>query len=191
MARGKAGRKSKGGQRTKSGALKRNNYPAPVYDRGSDRIRASREKFGEHYNSPLGRAYVSGLLGDEATAKNRLDAGKRFARLYNALIEQRRYGCPLGRELRSMGSVGEISGMEACMRTQQWLFDAMTDLDRDHLRPWLDQMLSSEYHDHGPVWVDRLIMGGRDPYDRAMLSNALKALDIIAPALPQPRIRAA
>lgn len=185
------GRKGKTGQRTKSGALKRNNYPAPVYDRGSDRIRAQRERYGENYNSPIGRAYASGLLGDEATAMNRLQAGKRFARLYSTLIEQRRYGCPLGRELRSMGTVDEVSGMEACMRTQEWLFDAMRDLDAEQLRPWLDQMLSIEYHDEGPVWLTRLLMGGRDPYDQAMLKNAIKALDCIAPPLPQARILAA
>lgn len=190
MARGK-GRKRKAGERTKSGALKRDNYPQPVYDRGSDRIKAQRDKYGENYNSPIGRAYASGLLGDEATAMNRLQAGKRFARLYSALIEQGRYGCPLGRELRSMGSAGEPTGMEACMKTQEWLFDAMRDLDRDHLRPWLDQMLTNEYHDRGPVWLDRLLMGGRDPYDRAMLAHAIKAIDCIAPALPQQRIRAA
>lgn len=187
----KAGRKRKNGQRTASGALKRNNYPQPVYDRGSDRIKAQREKYGEHYNSPIGRAYASGLLGDEATAMNRLQAGKRFSRVYGSLIEQGRYGCPLGRELRSVGTSGSVTGMEACMKTQEWLFDAMRDLDRDQLRPWLDQVLASEYHDHGPVWLDRLLMGGRDPYDRAMLNNAIKALDAIAPALPQPRIRAA
>lgn len=185
------GRKRKAGARTASGRLKRDGYPQPVYDRGSDRVKAQREKFGEHYNSPLGRAYVAGLLGDEATAMNRLQAGKRFARLYSALIEQRRYGCPLGRELRSTGAVAEVSGMEACMRTQEWLFDAMRDLDAEQLRPWLDQMLSIEYHDEGPVWLTRLLMGGRDPYDQAMLKNAIKALDCIAPPLPQARILAA
>lgn len=185
------GRKSKPGARTKSGALKRNNYPQPVYDRGSDRIKAQRDKYGENYNSPIGRAYAGGLLGDEATAMNRLQGGKRFARVYGSLIEQGRYGCPLGRELRLAGSTSEVTGMEACMRTQEWLFEAMRDLDAEQMRPWLDQMLASEYHDQGPVWLDRLLMGGRDPYDRAMLNNAIKALDTIAPPMPVNRIRAA
>lgn len=190
MGRG-AGRKRKPGQRTASGALKRDNYPVPVYDKGSDRIREMRERFGEHYNSAIGRAYASGLLGAEAEAMNRYQAGKRFSRLYSQLIEQGRYGCPLGRELSSRGTGGEVVGIAANMEAQTWLFDAMRDLDTVGLRPWLDQLLCADFHDAGPVWLTRLLMGGRDPYDRAMLKQCIDALDCIAPAVPAARIRAA
>lgn len=190
MGRGK-GRKRKPGARTASGALKRNNYPQPVYDRGADRVRVQRERFGEHYNSALGRAYAAGLLGDEAEAANRLRAGKRFSRLYSALIEQGRYRCALNPEPRSAGRSTAFHGASDRDLGQEWLFDAMRDLDKAALRPWLDQMLAAEFHDAGPVWLTRLLAGGRDPYDQAMLKHCIEALDCIAPALPKPRIRAA
>lgn len=173
-------RASKAGRRTKSGRLKRDNYAGPKIVQPSEWVAAQRARFGEHYSSALGRAFASGLLGDGQIAKDRLDAGKRFSRLYSAIIDTRPYGCPLGREQRSLGGSGANFDMERAQSDQDWLFAAMKRVG--HLRPWLDAMVSKEYTDAGPVWLTRLLMGGKDPYDRAMLKHCTDALDAIAPA---------
>ncbi len=183
------GRKAKQAQkRYANGRIVPNRYPQPAYDKGSEWVQQRRERFGEHYSSALGRAYASGLLGDDAQAKNRLDTGKRFSALYSVFIEQGRYGCPLGREQRSTGTGDEIRGIAASMDAQKWLFDAMDDLDRDNLRCWLDNLLSEEFHDRGPVFLDRLLMGGRDPYDRAVLAKCIEALDCIATPAAEKKV---
>ncbi|SLK03885.1 hypothetical protein [Novosphingobium mathurense] len=180
---GRKGRPKKQGERYKCGKLR------PTFDKGSERVQALRERYGEYYGSALGRAFKHGLLGSDATANVRFDAGKRFARLYSAMIERGRYGCPLGRETLSAGSCGQISGNSFEMDNQEWLFDAMNDLDNAGLRPWLDQLILDQYHDHGPPWLDRLLAGGRDPADRMVMKCALDALDVIAPAQVEIGIR--
>src|SRR5690606_6642415 len=99
------GRPRKAGKRTKAGALVRDSYAMPIYDHGTERAQARFKRFGTHGATALGRAYASGLLGDEQEASIRYDAGKRFSRLYSALIEQGRYRCPLARERLSAGVV--------------------------------------------------------------------------------------
>ena len=172
------GRKSKTGARTKSGRLKRDNYPAPVYDRGSDWVQQQRAHFGEHYSSALGRAFAAHLIGEDQQAKDRYDAGKKFARVYNRVIQTRTYRCAL-----DTSPHGNVVALEADHdhREQDWLFNAMADLDVAGLRPWLDQLISPVYVDTGPKWLDRLLKGGRDPVDRMLLDTAVKALDMLVP----------
>lgn len=172
MARG---RPRKQGKRERNGRIER----SVIYDKGSDRIQAMRDRYGEHYSSALGRLYATGFLGEGEQAKDRLDAGKRFARLYTRIIDTRPYRCALNTAPR--GNVSDFADNERDQSDQAWLFNAMADLDTKLLRPWLDQLISKEFTDAGPVWATRLLMGGKDPYDKTMLGNALKALDVIAP----------
>lgn len=186
------GRKAKANQkRYLNGRIKPDNYPVPIYDKGTERVQEQRQRYGEHYNSALGRAYAAGLLGDEECAKPRLDTAKRFSALYSVFIEHGRYTPAIARERRSLDATGEIRGIAASMEAQTWLFDAMNALDADSLRPWFDQLVADEFHDCGPVWLDRLLMGGKDPYDKAMLAKCIEALDCIAPRAPVRKIRVA
>lgn len=183
------GRKRKGGNRERNGRLQR--LPADRYDKGNERIAAMRERFGEHYNSAIGRAFAGGLLGDDTQAKVRLDTGKRFARLYSAVIALPAYTCPLAREIVSGGASSPIYDEQRAKDDQDWLFAMMAKLDREGLRPWLDQLISPVHTDEGPYWLDALLNGGKHPADRAVLNEAIKALDCIAPKVRQVGIRVA
>lgn len=172
------GRKSKPGARHKCGKLKQ---PASPDNRvkGSEWVQARQARFGQHYSSAIGRAYAAGLLGNDERAKERLDAGKRFARVHASVIGGPAYRCALNDAPRGSGGHDDH---ERQQRDQRWLFAAMDSLDIDGSRPWLDALVGTQNTDNGPVWLDRLLVGGKDPYDRAMLAYAIRALDVIAPA---------
>ena len=88
MARG---RPRKAGARNKSGRLK---VPAdPKIERPSEWVRGQFARFGQDYNSALGRAYAAGLLGEGAEAKNRYDTARKLISLYRRIIGKDRYGC--------------------------------------------------------------------------------------------------
>lgn len=183
------GRPRKAGKRKENGKLERDNYAVPAYDHGTERAQERFRRFGTHGATALGRAYASGLLGDEQEASIRYDAGKRFSRLYSALIEQGRYRCPLARERLSAGVVVHFTGHRQDEADQAWLFEAMDRLDHAGLRPWLDQLVLELYADQGPYWLDAILDGGRDPVDRMVLKWAVAALDMIAPETKAMGIR--
>lgn len=192
MARGRP-RKTGAHKREKNGRIKRNSYAEPTYDKGSERVQAMRARFGTYYNTPLGRAYAAGLLGDldkEAElALNRYQAGRRFASLYTKIIGSDVYRCALDRTPR--GAANDIEDPEVLEREkaeQDWLFDAMAQLDRSGTRPWLDQLLSRLNTDAGPYWLDALLAGGKQPADTCILKAATDALDILAPPPLRSRI---
>lgn len=177
----KRGRPRKAGKRYPSGKL----IP---FDKGAGHVQERRERFGNHYTTALGRAFASGLLGDDAQAQARYSTAKRFSRLYGVYIEHGRYyGCPLGREERSTGSTGQMSGNR---EDQDWLFACMDALDQGKLRPWLDLLILEYYHDVDPPFLGRLLNKGRDPADKAMMARCIEALDAITPAVEVGRIRA-
>lgn len=184
------GRKTKAGKRTPSGALRRDNYPTPKHNKGSPWVQAMRERYGVHYNTALGRAYAGRLLGDEDVARIRYDTGKRFFRLYSAIIAIGVYACPLGKETLSGGSTGQIEGNPRAREDQDWLFGAMDAMDHTGSRPYFDQLISIHHVDQGPPWLDRILSGGNHPADLAILKAALTALDAITPAIKQGRILA-
>lgn len=184
------GRPRKNGRRTQSGRLARDNYPQPVYDHGSERAQERAKRFGGHGMSALGRAYASGLLGDEQTARIRYDAGKRFQRAVERFFEIGRVKCPLGQQTRLGATVVQITANPHEEAEWEWL-NAMADaLDAGGLRPWLDQLTLDLYADTGPIWLDRLLDGGRDPADLMVLKTAIAALDCIAPKDTRQGIRA-
>lgn len=186
---GRKGRPSKPGKRDKSGRLKREGRDT-TFDRGSDWVQARRDRYGEHYGSAIGRAFAAGLLGDGSQAKDRFDAAKKFARAYLRIISQDRYRCALDRTPRGNLAVSlspEASAFE--LHEQKWLFEAMATLDRTGCRPYLDQLLSTRHTDHGPYWLDMLLMGRRHPADIAVLDAALSAIDAIAPRRAEGIIR--
>lgn len=183
------GRKRKTGPREKNGRPSRAGIPR--FDRGSERVQAMRERYGEHYTSAIGRAFATGLLGDGMEATVRLDVGKRFAAIYGRIIA-RPYRCPLNDAPRGMADDHETAErIEYDRAEQDWFFGMADRLDKEGLRPWLDQLISPVYTDHGPAWLDRLLGGGRDPVDLTLLQTAIKALDLIAPKVRAQGIRVA
>lgn len=169
------GRARKHGKRTASGRLSRaKRATVQAWDYGTERTAKKWADFGQHGSSAIGRAYAAGLLGQGSDAKARLDAGNRFAATYSQMIVQRAYTCPLGQNSGGSSSEGNPERDQA---RQDWLFAAMDRLDRTGSRPWLDQILSVQYVDAGPYWLDRVI-GRRDkPADKLILAAAVAALD--------------
>lgn len=156
--------------------------------KGSEWVQAQQAKYQTHYSTALGRAYAAGKLGEDESALDRYQGGKRFARVYNRVIGGETYRCPLDRTPR--GSLGEIEASEQEQWDHDWLFEAMAALDNAGLRPWLDQLLTRAHTDHGPPWLDRLLEGGKDPADAMVLKVALNALDVVAPVRKDIGIRA-
>lgn len=187
---GRRGRPSKSGKRTKSGALARDGYAVPLYDHGTLQAQARKARYGTHGTSALGRAYATGLLGEEQEAKIRYQAGQRFHSAVERFFAVGRVTCPLDVKIRSGASVVEISGNPYEEAEWRWINDRADALDAKGLRPWLDQLILELYVDHGPIWLDRLLDGGRDPADQMVLKAAIQALDVIAPHVAPVGIRA-
>lgn len=179
MAR--AGRKRRQNvTRTKSGHISRAGQADHSFDRGSEWVQAQRAKYGEHYSTALGRAFVHGLLGEGQEANDRYAEAKRFSRLYARLIDQDRYRCALDRTPRGNLAVAvDLDQLEWEHDQQEWLFAAMTKIDHTGCRPYFDQLLSVQHTDRGPYWLDNLLAGGQHPADLAVMNAALKALDAI------------
>lgn len=176
----KRGRPRKSGKRTAGDRLKRDNYPTPVFDKGSDWVRAMQDRYGTHYNTALGRAYAGGLLGDGTEALNRYQASKKFVRLYGRFIGGSAYTCPLDDTPRG-GNVVELHVSEEQENDHRWLMSAMDSMDIAGCRPYFDQLISVLNVDSGPYWLDSLLAGGKHPADIAVLKAAIQAMDIIAP----------
>jgi hypothetical protein len=171
--------------------MARDNYPTPIYDHGTDQARARKERYGTHGTSALGRAYATGLLGDEQEAQVRYGAGKRFKRAVERFYGVGRVKCPLAGEARTTGRKIVLAGDPYEQEEWEWVGDKAKALDRAGLRPWIDQLVLDVYADQGPPWMDRLLAGGRDPIDRMLLKHAIEALDLIAPKVAVVGIRVA
>lgn len=168
----KRGRPRKQGERHKCGKLK------TAYDRGTDRIRALRDRYDVHYSTALGRAYKAGLLGD--TADDRYQGAKRFMRVYSKVIGGQAYRCPLDQTPRGSETI-DFTITEQDQRDHDWLHAAMNSLDVAGVRPYLDQLIHDTYHDHDPPWLARLLKNGKSPADLMVLKAAIQALDILSP----------
>jgi hypothetical protein len=176
MAKGRRGRPRKTGKRELSGRLQRDGS-GPARDYGSEWVQARREKYGAHYNSAIGRAFVAGLLGVDQIAQDRLQAGKKFARAYARFIEQDRYRCPLNDAPRGGWDIEPENALDA----QLWLFKAINRITHDADRKYLDELLASRFADNGPYWLDMILAGDKHSVYRSKLACAIAALDAIAP----------
>lgn len=192
-----AGRKRKSGSRYPGGKLR------PAFDKGSRWVQERKERFGEHYSTALGRAYAAGLLGEGSEAKNRYDAGKKYARLYRRVIGGEFYRCPLDDTPR--GNVIAIA-TDLDEDDQKWIYAAIDSLHQDGSRPYFEQLVTRQNTDTGPPWLDRILevrqwnallprlnaqrrkqgmdrLNPREVHngDNLVLEAAIRALDIIAP----------
>lgn len=179
MGKAKCGRKRKDGKRTSGGRLSRSAESIEArYDRGSEWVQIMRAKYGESYNSALGRAYAAGLLGEGVEAKDRYDKARKFVSLYRAVIGRDRYRCPLNQAPRGMD---DRPHDERDSLNQDWLLVNMERIDVTGCRPFFDQLTSHLYTDHGPLWLDRLLAKPRDRRDTMILDAAIRGIDAIGP----------
>lgn len=181
MGRGKAGRRRKEGKRTASGRLSRAVVEIEGrFDKGSAWVQLMRARYGENYNSAIGRAYASGLLGEGNEAKDRYDKARKFIALYGAVIGRDRYRCALNQAPR--GSSGEFEPTQRDIDDQEWLLVNMDRIDATGCRPFFDQLTCHLFTDHGPSWLDALLnTKHKDRRDTMILDAAIKGIDAIGP----------
>ena len=83
------------------------------------------------------------------------------------------------------------AAFEAFLRTQQVPYVAVDEAKRCLVAEGSLKSLDFIVSPHqGPAWLDRLLRGGKDPADQMVLKAAVDALDIIAPEIRMPGIRA-
>lgn len=201
MAKGR-GRPSKSGKRTKAGRLRAVGEQRVL---GNDRAQAKSDLFGVDGWDAIGRAFVMGLLGEGAEAKQRLDTGRKYASLYRRFYA-RGYRCALDGSPR--GSDLTIPSAEQDQRTiddRDWLDEQTSRVVALGCGPYFDALV--DHHnlsgDMGPSWLDRLLaeaMANRArvacgkpqiPFhelDWIIMAAALKGLDAIIPQPAQSRI---
>lgn len=172
------GRPSKSGKRYKSGKLKTPVDPQVI--RPSEWVADRFHRYGQDYNSPLGRAFAAGLLGEGTQAKDRYDTARKFVALYGRIIGRDRYRCGLDQSPRGMDHDAPPSQRD--IDDQEWLLVNMTRLDNSGCRPFFDQLTASGFTDYGPPWLDRLLnTQHKDRRDTMILDAAIKAIDAIGP----------
>lgn len=153
----------------------------PLDSRPSDWVAEQYRRFGSYYNSAIGRAYASGLLGDGNQAKDRYDKARKFASLYRRMIGGDRYRCALDNSPR--GGSGEYSPTQQEADDQQWLIINMARIDLIGTRPFFDQLISHRFTDYGPSWLDAILSAKNpDRRDTMVLDAAIMAIDAIGHA---------
>ncbi|MGR4893356.1 hypothetical protein ACIPPQ_20215 [Sphingopyxis sp. LARHCG72] len=166
MAR--AGRKRKEGRRDAKGKLR----PIIMPDRGNDRTAAKREAFGTDGGDAIGRAYRSGLLGENG--QRLMQTARSFHRAYWPMFGVGQIGCTLGDRSGGDGD-GDIDREQWVVKTVQRV-DAM---GRDH-RKAFDELVLDFWPDYGPHWLDALIAKQDCETSKAKLDLAIKVLNELA-----------
>jgi len=162
------GRPRKGGRRTKADKPIR----TATIVKGNDRAEAIKSRYGIEGSDPLGRAYIAGLLGEGNRAKERLDMGRKFARVHRAVIPGHSYRCALDTSPRSV-----LTFQTPKQRDEEhWLRASLPLLD-NALRPFFDQLVLPANPDNNPHWLESLLSSYKDHRDVMILDAALKALD--------------
>lgn len=191
-------RKKQPGARTKSGRLSRG---AANYDRGNDRVRSLKERFGTFYVTASGRMFASGLMGPQDVALGRYQGLQRFCKLYARIYGAGGYRCPLDQTPKGMGE--ERIDPDQAERDREWMRHAMQSLEMSGVYPYMEQVLCPNTVDQGPPWLDRMLdvlewnqnlanlrkQTGQhherkqiDPRDQMVADAVNRALDILAPA---------
>lgn len=173
MAR--AGRKRKEGKRDAKGKLRPINMP----DGGNDKAKAKKKLFGTDGWDAVGRAYRTGLLGDDGQAL--MDAARRIkvAHQRTGLIVGN-YQCPLN-QARGGGMNVDLDP-ESARRRQQRVFDSLwaSGPRNTMASSAFYGLVITEHPDSGPGWLDRLILGGATDEDREQLDAAVSTLKKLA-----------
>jgi len=186
MAKAKAGRKRKAGERTASGRLRQ------AYDYGCDGVQRRRALYArpanddgkvveDHTFDAIGRAWSAGLLeieGKDSAAMR--DAGRDYAALFWRIYGIGKHKDSLSRFVAGNGGVGSSDeALEAAFNARNAALRGMGNAIKVAVEKLcLDDPGGS---DAGPSWLDRIIFHKRrgvaiDMADKNILDCALKGL---------------
>lgn len=184
------GRTRKAGKRTKSGRLSRAGISP--FDHGTERAQAMMALYGQDGADAIGRAWRSGLLGDDADAKAMLDTARKISNAYWSAYGTGPITCTLGD--KTGGGMG-TEAPEKARRREEWLSGCLDSVKRLGWpqRRFFDQLVIDVNPDHGPDWLDRLCFASRcrktaiRADDASALELALEGLSLIAD-VDMPRV---
>lgn len=175
MARG--GRPRKQGRRDAKGKLR----PIVMPDGGNDKAKAKKEKYGTDGWDAVGRAYRTGLLGEDGQAL--MKAARDVFRTYWPMYGVGKIGCTLGDRGGGSSYMGE-------KRTEDWLARKLKDVGPvgSRARVAFDDLVLNDHFDHGPPWLETLIWARENGFvlptaQKAQLDLAIEMLRRVAGGL--------
>ncbi len=176
MAR--AGRKRKNVKREPNGRASRKGDIRVTFDYGTDRARLKFENYGTDGADAIGRAYVAGLLGDDADALR--DTARKICRAYWPMLVVGPHSCTLADK---SGGVNDNFDAERIKAREEWLTRILRTVDHmgRSYRACFDDLVVDVHPDSGPLWLESLIWHkkhGRDPalVDVQRLAKAIDGL---------------
>ena len=141
-------------------------------DAGTEAAQRKREAFGTDGCDAIGRAYRSGLLGEDG--QRLLQTGRSINRAYWAAYGQFGLTSALGNR------VGAANDDDNGLAREKWLNATIREIDRmgrAHRRAF-DELCIDFFPDHGPAWLDSLI-ASRSAAPLADWSSLAKALEVL------------
>lgn len=159
MARGRAKRKVK--------------LPDVRRDAGTDAAQRKRELYGTDGCDSIGRAYRSGLLGEDG--QRLLQTGRSINRAYWAAYGQYGLTSAIG------DKTGPANDDGNSLAREKWLNATIREIDkmgRDY-RKAFDSLCIDFYPDYGPAWLDSIIASRHNAplSDWSQLAKALEVLN--------------
>jgi hypothetical protein len=164
------GKPRKSGRRLADGRLSR--AKDDRYDHGTDCARKKRAAYGTDGCDAIGRAYRSGLLGEDG--QRLLQTGRSINRAYWAAYGQYGLTSALGNRVGGPDDDGNSLARE------KWLNATLREIDsmgRDH-RKAFDELCLDFHPDYGPRWLDNIISCRHDA-PRSDWSRLAKALEVL------------
>lgn len=140
-------------------------------DAGTDAAQRKRELYGTDGCDAIGRAYRSGLLGEDG--QRLLQTGRSVNRAYWAAYGQFGLTSPLGTK------IGAANDDDNSLARERWLNATIREIDgmgREY-RKAFDELCLDFHPDYGPHWLDRLIAKEPRATDWSSLAKALEVLD--------------
>ena len=172
------GRKRKIVFREPNGRASRKGLPRVVIDKGTDRMQEKAIQFGTQGTDAIGRAYMAGLLGDNADVLR--DTARKIFRAYWPMLEVGRHKCTLN---DTPGGANDNFDPEAIKAREKWLNKQMRIADEmgRTQRKVFDQLAIDPHPDHGPAWLDSLIWhkARNKPFPASDLAALNMALDVL------------
>ena len=141
-------------------------------DAGTDAAQAKRAAYGTDGCDAIGRAYRSGLLGEDG--QRLLQTGRSINRAYWAAYGQYGLTSALG------DRAGAANDDDNSLAREKWLNATIRQIDRmgrDH-RKAFDELCLDFHPDYGPHWLDSLI-ASRHAAPLSDWSRLAKALEVL------------
>lgn len=184
----KRGRPKKMGKRTPSGQLSRAKPREVVFDQGTKRTQDKTSVYGADGSDAIGRAYVMGLLGDNAQELKAL--ARKVWRAYWPMMQVGREKSCLGLDVHGMAANDDLLDRDERQHKidrERKLTDTLRMLDRmgNQYRRAFDQLVIDINPDCGPDWLDALIWCKKHNRPATLaheqtLARAIKALEAVA-----------